>query len=298
MHSFDVICDDTCNGCNYTRTVIHTFGEYTYNNDATCVEDGTKTATCICGKTKTIKSDNTATGIHIFGEYIYNNDATTEKDGTKTAICNNCNITDTITAEGTKKLYIDSTKQFNDVPKGKWYVEAISYAVTYGIFTGTSETTFEPNKNMTRAQFVQVFANLAGTDTSDRNVDSGLTDVPKGKWFTGAVTWAAKNGVVNGIGDGKFDPNADVTRQQMCVMLVNFVENFMNDSLKRDKNVSSFADDKDIAKWSKEQVYKCAKSGLVNGVGNNKFDPKASATRAQGATIFTNFYNHTGTLMS
>ena len=185
---------------------------------------------------------------------------------------------------------IDSAKQFSDIKPTAWYKPHVDYAVTHGIYSGTSDKTFEPNKNMTRAQFVQVFANLSGVDTSDRNVNSGFSDVPQGKWFTGAVTWAANNKIVSGIGDGKFDPSADVTRQQMCVMLVNYVENYKKTSLVKIKNPPTFADDKDIAKWANSQVYKCAAAGLVNGVGDNKFDPKSSATRAQGATIFTNFH--------
>ena len=143
---------------------------------------------------------------------------------------------------------------------------------------------------MTRAQFVQVFANLAGVDTTNNNVNSGFKDVPKNKWFTGAVTWASKHGVVNGMGDGTFAPNANVTREQMCLMLVNYVEKFENSKLKIKITSKKFNDDNKIASWAKDAVYKCADAKLVNGVGNNKFDPKSSATRAQGATIFSNFH--------
>ena len=179
---------------------------------------------------------------------------------------------------------------FIDVPAKAWYKKFVDYSVTYGIFTGTSSNTFSPNTDMTRAQFVQVFANISGVDTSNKNVNSGFSDVPKGKWYTAAVTWAAKNGIVNGVGGGRFDPNAKVTREQMCVMIVNYIENYQKRTLNVTTNASTFADDKNISKWAKTAVYKCAKAGLVNGVGNNMFDPKASATRAQGATIFTNFF--------
>ena len=162
--------------------------------------------------------------------------------------------------------------------------------MTYGIFKGTSSNTFSPNTDMTRAQFVQVFANISGVDTSNSNVNSGFSDVPKGKWYTAAVTWAAQNGIVNGVGGGRFDPNANVTREQMCVMIVNYIENYQKRTLNVTANASTFADDKNISSWAKTAVYKCAKAGLVNGVGNNMFDPKSSATRAQGATIFTKFF--------
>ena len=181
-------------------------------------------------------------------------------------------------------------QRFKDVSLDSWYNEYVEYVVTKGIFKGTGEYTFSPETNMTRAQMVQVFANLSGIDTTDNNVDSGFSDVPKGMWYTSAVTWAAKNKIVTGVGDGKFDPDAKITREQMCLMLVNYIEKYLGKTLEPEKDVTTFADDKDISDWAKDAVYKCARAGLVNGIGNNMLDPKASATRAQGATLFTNFH--------
>ena len=225
---------------------------------------------------------------HQYGSYLYNNDATSEKDGTKTRTCALCQNPQTITAGGTK--LIDSSKKFKDVPQKAWYKQYVDYAVTNGIFTGTSATTFSPNTNMTRAQFVQVFANLSGVDTSNKKVHSGFTDVPQGKWFTPAVAWAAKNGIVAGMGNGKFAPNAKVTREQMCVMIVNYIENYQKKSLNKVVDAPDFADHKKIASWARAAVYKCADAKLINGVGKNKFAPKDPATRAQGTTIFTFFF--------
>lgn len=181
---------------------------------------------------------------------------------------------------------------FTDVPSGKWYTEHINYAVKNGIFNGTSATTFSPETNMTRAQFVQVFANISNVDTTNKNVKTSFTDVPSGKWYTAAVKWAAENGVVNGMGDGTFAPEKPVTREQMCVMLVNYVEKFQKETLQSTVNTQTFKDNGKIASWSKDSVYKCAKAGLVNGVGNNMFDPQGTTTRAQGATFFSNFHKY------
>ncbi|MBQ8606133.1 MAG: CotH kinase family protein [Clostridia bacterium] len=243
-------------------------------------------STCDCGYTRYTE--------HKFGSYIYNKDATEQKDGTKTRTCSLCGTKETVTASGTKlqASLIDSSKMFSDVPEGAWYKQYVDYAVTHGIFAGTGDKTFSPNGNMTRAQFVQVFANLSGIDTSNKNVSSGFSDVPKGKWYTPAVTWAAKNGIVAGVGNGRFEPDAKVTREQMCVMLVNYIEKYQKKSLKTVTSAPKFTDDNNISSWAKTAVYKCAKAGLVNGVGNGRFDPSASANRAQGATIFTNFHKN------
>ena len=237
---------------------------------------------CDCGYKRT--------NVHSFSAYVYNGDATELKDGTKTRVCSACKKKETVTAKGTKIKLIDSSKTFTDVPAGKWYTQYVDFAVTFGIFTGTSKTTFTPDANMTRAQFVQVFANLSGVDTSNRNVNSGFTDVPRGKWFTASVTWAAKNGIVNGVGQGRFDPDANVTREQMCVMIANYIQNYLKRTPDTSMDTLVFTDDAAIADWARTAVYQCANSGLVNGVGQGRFDPKASATRAQGATLFTNFY--------
>lgn len=181
------------------------------------------------------------------------------------------------------------TKSFSDVKSSDWFKYYVDYAVANGMFKGTSDTTFSPNTDMTRAQFVQVLANLSGVALNN-NVNSGFNDVPTGAWFTGAVKWAVDNGVASGIGNGKFDPNAKVTREQMCVMLVNYVENYLGKSLKVTTASSTIADDNNISTWAKDAVYKCYKAGLVSGTGNNMFSPKVVANRAQGATIFTNFH--------
>ncbi len=200
-------------------------------------------------------------------------------------------VTEDVTLYATWKdiSIIDSSKKFTDVDENKWFKEYVDYAVTYGIFSGTSESTFSPNDNITRAQFVQVLANLEGVDTSNRNVATKFTDVPSGKWFTAAVKWASENGVVNGVGDGKFDPNANVTREQMCVMLVNYAK-FKSITLKTVEAKENFADDASISKWAKTAVYTCQQADIVNGKGANTFDPKGTGTRAEASVIFTKFH--------
>ena len=99
--------------------------------------------------------------------------------------------------------------------------------MTYGIFTGTSKTTFSPDSNITRAQFVQVLANLSGIDTSNRNVKTSFSDVPSGKWYTAAVKWASDNKIVNGMGAGMFDPKGTGTRAEASVIFTKFHQGYM-----------------------------------------------------------------------
>ena len=108
---------------------------------------------------------------------------------------------------------VDSTKLFTDVKAKDWFKSYVDFAVTYDIFNGTSDKTFSPGGSMTRAQFVQVLANISRVDTSDSSVESGFYDVPKGKWYTAAVTWAASKGIVSGVGNGDFAPDKSITRE-------------------------------------------------------------------------------------
>ncbi|MBR5012199.1 MAG: S-layer homology domain-containing protein, partial [Clostridia bacterium] len=107
---------------------------------------------------------------------------------------------------------------------------------------------------------------------------------------TGAVKWAAQNGVVKGMGAGKFAPNAKIDRQQMCVMLVNYVENYTKSSLYQYKAYMGFADENKIAGWAQSSVEKCYRANLVKGTTGGKFSPLSVATRKEGATVFTNFH--------
>ncbi len=183
----------------------------------------------------------------------------------------------------------DTSKLFTDINAKGWYKEYVDYSVAYGIFTGTGNNKFSPSTNITRAQFVQVLANLVGVDTSNRNVTTSFKDVPAKKWYTAAVKWASDNKIVNGLGDGKFGPDANVTREQMCVMLVNFAK-FKGVTLKTVETKENFADNNKISSWAKDAVYACQMADIVNGKGKSTFDPKGTGTRAEASVMFAKFH--------
>ncbi len=228
----------------------------------------------------TIGANNDALN-HALWEYNSTGLPECEYDNEYDDICNVC--------QSTRNAMKDTSKIFTDVKSNSWYRYYVDYAVAHGIFTGTSKTEFSPNSNITRAQFVQVLANINGIDTSSRNVTTSFTDVPKGKWYTHAVKWASENKIVNGVGNGKFDPNANVTREQMCVMLVNYAK-FMGITLKTVETIENFADDSSISKWAKTAVYTCQQADIVNGKGANTFDPQGTGTRAEACVMFTKFH--------
>lgn len=106
---------------------------------------------------------------------------------------------------------------FVDIDSSAYYCKAVLWAIENGITVGTGKTTFSPDVIVTRAQMVTFLARAAKVSTSDS--DSRFADVADGAWYTAAVNWADDNGVTNGIGGGKFGPEADCTRAQIVVFL-------------------------------------------------------------------------------
>lgn len=179
---------------------------------------------------------------------------------------------------------------FADVSGKAWYKSAVDFVSEKGFMAGVSEAQFAPNANMTRAMFVTVLASFSDVETKGEK--TLFSDVPANKWYTGAVTWAAQNGLVSGVGDGRFAPNASITRQDLCTVLAKFLS--MEDmTLTRSKD-TSFQDEKQISSYAKEAVRFCAQTGLVSGFDDGSFRPKETATRAQVAAILQKLYGLTG----
>ncbi len=271
----------------------HSFTNYKHiEGSENCVSDGKMTAKCDtngCSETKTVKeTGNFKNDSHVYGAYKYNGDATALKDGTKTATCEFCGNKNTVTATGTKTGLENSAKTFKDVDAKGWYKEYVDYAVTYGLMNGTSDTTFAPTKTITRAEFVQVLANMSGVKTTNNNVKTKFTDVKEGAWYAAAVKWASDNGIVNGTSATTFAPTDVITREQMCVMLVGYA-NYQKITLKKAVNKVTFPDDAKISTWAKNEVYACQMAGIVSGKDTG-FAPKDTATRAEVSVIVSIFH--------
>ena len=180
-----------------------------------------------------------------------------------------------------------AAKAFKDVPDGHWAKPYVDFVVDKGYFAGVSEDKFDPDGKMTRAMFVAVIGKVEGK-TFDNSVSSGYTDVPSGKYYTGAVKWATENKIVAGIGDNKYGPNLPITRQDICVMMDKYIQyhdaNNKEKFLDRDASVE-FKDASDISNYAKESVQKCVSYGLIQGYPDGKFLPKKNASRAEVAVM-------------
>ncbi len=175
---------------------------------------------------------------------------------------------------------------FTDVSATDWFNEAVKYAVTNRLMNGTSDTTFSPNQNMTRAMLVTVLYRLAGEP--DVTADNAFDDVEDGQWYTDAVLWASENEIVSGYGGGLFGTNDSVTREQMAAILYNYAA-YKGYDVTAAADLVAFADAGDISDWASRAMRWASAEGLINGVTETSLAPSGSATRAQVATILMRF---------
>ena len=175
-----------------------------------------------------------------------------------------------------------------DVKPGSWYEQPVQYATEHGLMNGTGTNTFEPESTMTRAMLVTVLWRYAGAPKPGANP---FTDVPNGKWYTDAVAWAAENGVVNGVGDGKFEPDGSVTREQMATILYRYAQKVGIDTSKHTE-LSAFPDASRVSAYARAPMQWIVAEGVIGGSRENGQDwlnPQCNATRAEVATILMRF---------
>lgn len=174
---------------------------------------------------------------------------------------------------------------FKDVKAKDWYYEAIDKAYTLGLIKGRSDTEFAPKGTMTRAELVTLMSRIIDEDISSYG-EYGISfnDVSKKAWYANAVGWAYYRGIVTGYDGNVFKPDNEVSRQELAVIIARLM-NYGNIILGDDAALSKFSDDGKIASWSRDFVDEMRLCGLVKGDNDNNFNPKASVTRAEVATI-------------
>ena len=173
---------------------------------------------------------------------------------------------------------------FTDVPDDAWYSQAVDYAVSHGMFSGTGAGTFSPSTPMTRGMIVVVLSNVAKADVSSAK-DASFSDVQPSDWYADAIDWAYEQGYVSGTGANTFSPNSVVTRAQIAVILSNYLHS-INADLEEDGTSAAFNDIAAIPSWALEGVKYMQAIGLMAGDSAGNFNPNKELTRAEAATVF------------
>lgn len=181
--------------------------------------------------------------------------------------------------------------KFEDLNPVPWAYTAISNLYVKGIINGRSETKFSPNENVKREEFVKMLVQMAGIEVLD--YENEFWDVDANAWYKNYVNTAYNNEIVKGVGNGEFGVGRNISREDMCVMAYNTLVK-MGIQLPLGNN--SFSDEADISEYAKAPVKALNGAGVVSGVGENLFNPKGNATRAEAAVVIYNTLKATGGL--
>ena len=174
---------------------------------------------------------------------------------------------------------------FNDARSITWANESIGALAARGIIQGFSENVFGPNQQVTRAQFIQMLIHTL--DLEQPGAVSTFTDAKPNVWYSSAVASAQQLGIVTGLPDGSFGIHTPITRDEMAAMVYRAVQ-ATGMELHEVNAASAFRDEQAIGAYAREAVAALQMADIINGVGNNTFDPKGTATRAQAAVILYN----------
>lgn len=179
----------------------------------------------------------------------------------------------------------DNTKIFTDATSG-WYANDVKFLSARGIIDGFKDNTFKPNNDITRAEFIALIAKYEKVKAV--KVDTSFKDVTADKWYSSYVKWAKDNNIISGTGLGLFNPERKISREEVAVIMANYIEFKTGIDIKDTAN-TKFTDDKDISSWAKSSVNYLSEISLINGKNNNNFAPKDNTTRAETSAILKRY---------
>ena len=268
-----------------TFTTAHTHNYKATVTAPTCTAKGYTTHTCACGDSY-VDTYVDALG-HAWDNGKVTKEPTETETGVKTFTCTRCGETKTETIPATGVM--DVTKMFTDVSHS-WADDGIQYCVTHQLMSGIGNNLFGPKLTTTRAQIVQILYNLEGEPKVSGTTP--FTDLTQ-DWYQDAILWAYQTGVVAGTSSTTFEPDLPVTREQIAVILMEYMTRVLK--LERTwtpADLSIFPDADSVSDWAKDAMADAVGLGLISGASNGGqtyLEPQGSATREQVATILMEF---------
>lgn len=182
--------------------------------------------------------------------------------------------------------YVDLS--FTDLSKVVWARDSIEALGARGAIQGSGNGLFQPDAKVTRAEFLQML--MSSLDIIGKVSEAPYNDVQKEDWYADAVASAKNLGIVSGRPGGKFGPNDPVSRQDMALMVFRAAR-VININLPLEVAEAEFRDGQEIGAYAAEAVSILAKAGILGGMGNGDFVPKAASSRAQAAVIIYRLFS-------
>ena len=192
----------------------------------------------------------------------------------------------TVVSISTKEEQKQQQKYFDfaDVPTTHWGYEAIMTMRKREIINGVGENIFNPDGLVTKAEFAAMVIRALGSEI--KAYSGSFTDVKSGDWYADTVETAYSSGLISGY-DGKFNPNDNISREQMVKIIVEAYKT-LNPEYELSNKAPAFADIETAGEWSRAYIASASELGFVSGGGENMFEPLGVATRAQAAVIINN----------
>lgn len=179
---------------------------------------------------------------------------------------------------------------FDDVQTSDWFYKDVEYVYYNGLMNGTSPNLFSPKLATSRGMIVTILYRLEGSPAVSGSCP--FTDVAAGRYYETPIIWAEENGIVDGVGHGRFDPDGDITREQMATILCRYAK---YKDLYHDEDCAmlvGFADNDEVSNWARESVSWAVGTGLIGGIKRSDgvyLDPGGNAIRCQAAAILHRF---------
>lgn len=177
---------------------------------------------------------------------------------------------------------------FTDLSRSAWYYPAVQFVSKEKLFNGVSEDHFEPAGSVTRAMLSTVLYRLAG-EPSVKGTGTQFTDVVVGTWYDMGVRWSAETGIVKGMGERSFSPNAKVTREQFAAMLYRYAKECAKLSTNEVGDLGSFTDSDTISAWAEDGLTWVVGTDILTGDTSGALNPTASASRVEAAAMLQRF---------
>ena len=300
----------TCTVCGDTKTEtipatgvhVHTW-QLTKRAPATCTEDGYDLYTCAkCGAVE-YRNEVAAFGHKMnAGEVVIKPTATTS--GVRVYTCSVCGETkaETIPATGLPSACPGGPTcpgyAFRDMPApGNWAHAGLDYCIYSGYINGLSATTVDPSGTCTRAQLVCILYRIQGEPKVVEGYElaklrAPFDDVPRGQWYTNAILWAKLTRIVNGTSATTFDPNGQITREQLAAILYRYTAKYAPDATGNAASLADYPDAGSVSAYARDAMAWAVGNGLIKGLPHDKTDylePGGSTTRAQVATILMRY---------
>jgi len=174
---------------------------------------------------------------------------------------------------------------YADVSESAWYFDNVKYVTENGYFDETTPGTFSPEAPMTRAMLATALYRMAGAPKAQGITSTTFTDVAPSAPYADAVAWCYFAGVVNGMSETEFAPEATITREQIVTMFHRYAEKVAGADMTPADSLAAFTDADKLASWSRAQMKWAVAAGLISGVTPSTIVPQGTATRAQTAAL-------------